>query len=290
MNLKQLAKAANKKHNHIRNGEKEFVAAYMEDYIDLGELLIAAKEQADDYTDWVDTATTLDIPQASRYIRIATHKEQARQLTTDQDLSIEKLQKLLPKTVEAPVVTSADPKKLAYVGRQPTHPSRNADDWHTPSGFTEAARRVMGSIDLDPFTSIQANQKVGAERIYTLADDAFARVWADPETRTVWMNPPYSKGASSNAVDKFLEEYDHGSFDEGVVLMNASTDTNWFHRMINVASAVCLTKGRIAFEDAGGKSSAGNTKGQVFFYFGKNTSRFHKEFEGYGYVFNTGVV
>lgn len=291
MNLKQLAKAADKKYSRITKGETQFVADYMEDYIDLGEILIAAKEQSSSFTEWVDDNLSFSQTHVGRYIRIATHKEQARQLTSDQSLSINELQKLLPKSSEAPIVTSADPDHLAYVGTKPSaEPSRNADDWHTPSEFTDTARRVMGSIDLDPFTSVQANRRVGAERTFTMADNAFKKVWADPDTKTVWMNPPYSKGASSLAVDKFLEEFDHGSFDEGIVLMNASTDTNWFHRMVIVAAAVCLTKGRISFEDAGGKSSAGNTKGQVFFYFGKNVKRFSDEFEAYGFIFKTGVV
>ncbi len=94
------------------------------------------------------------------------------------------------------------------------------------------------------------------------------------------MNPPYSRGASAQAVDKFLEQYDYGSFEEGIVLMNASTDTNWFQRMWKVASAVCLTNHRIAFEASDGKASSGNTKGQVFFYFGKNPAKFISVFEG----------
>ena len=171
---------------------------------------------------------------------------------------------------------------MAYVGSKPG--ARNSDDWHTPAVFTDDARAVMGSIDLDPFTSVQANASVRATYIFTEADDSLNREWASPKVQTVWMNPPYSRGTSVQAVEKFLEEYDYGSFNQAVVLMNASTDTFWFHQMVGICSAFCLTKGRISFEDAGGKKSSGNTRGQVFFYFGRKAKTFKNVFSNHGYV------
>lgn len=153
---------------------------------------------------------------------------------------------------------------------------------------------MLGNIDLDPFSSVQANQTIGARHIFTPAEDGMNRDWssATPTDRSssVWMNPPYSRGASSKAVDKFLEEYDHGSFESAVVLMNSSTDTHWFHRLLRVASAVCFTEGRISFEDAGGKTSSSNTKGQVFFYFGKDVDKFKSVFSCHGAVLSTNNV
>ena len=114
--------------------------------------------------------------------------------------------------------------------------------------------------------------------------------WAATDRRTCWMNPPYSRGASAQAVDKFLHEYDYGSFDEAVVLMNASCDANWCQRLLNACTAFCLTNHRISFENTDGKSKNGNTKGQIFFYFGPGSEKFVRVFAEQGAVFRTGVL
>ena len=280
MNLNQIIKANKADYKLMMSA-----ACTAVDYaINIGERLIEAQAKVDHFGDWLDDTHPFKRRQANKYIRVAVHKAQTRFILQDHgELSINDLQTLLPKASEEPVLSEADLNKMAYVGSKPGE-ARNADDWHTPSVFTDAARKVMGSIDLDPFTSVQANKHIKADLIMTEADDAFSREWALTDNQTVWMNPPYSRGASSKAVERFLEQYDNGAFAQAVVLMNASTDTNWFHQMINVASAFCLTKGRISFEDAGGKKSSGNTKGQVFFYFGNKAKTFKKTFSEYGYV------
>lgn len=260
-----------------------------------GEILAQVKELCADTDEFVDCLETynhvgnpIKISQANNCIRIATHKHQCRVLLADGTATtINELCKLIPKTNEPPVVTEADPAKLGYVGTVPGTKANNADDWHTPQEFSDAARQVMGSIDLDPFSSVSANQNIKAVRIFTEADNGLGKEWSSPDTRTVWMNPPYSKGASAKAVEKFLEQYDVGAFDQAIVLMNSSTDTNWWHRMVDVANAVCFTKGRISFEGAGGKKKAGNTKGQVFFYFGRKAKTFKRVFSEHGKVLMT---
>jgi len=79
-----------------------------------------------------------------------------------------------------------------------------------------------------------------------------------------------------------------GNVSGGIVLVNAATDTSWFHLLHEHATAVCLTKGRIAFQPAEDESSrAKKNKGQVgsaFFYFGDNAAAFANEFSQYGIV------
>jgi phage N-6-adenine-methyltransferase len=176
-----------------------------------------------------------------------------------------------------------DTNKLAYVGVKPGAVSRN--DWYTPEEYITAARYVMGSIGLDPFSSAKANETVQASRYFTADDDALTRSWKG-RTRNVWMNPPYSGGLAGKAVDKFLEELEAGHIRKAVVLMNASTDTRWFHKMARKATAMCLTLGRISFETYDGKSVSGNTKGQVFFFYGdeKSTRKFCQRFSEFGII------
>ena len=282
-NLKKIAEAITKDYNDIKSSHKNNI----EKAITIGDRLIIALGEFDtneEYSEWLEKNTPFKYVQSCRYVRIATHKAQARlELLQDSDLDINDLQKLLPRTNEEPIKTEADVNQLGYVGSKPGT-LRDGDNWHTPIEYLEAARLVLNGIDLDPFSDVPANERVKAKRFLTLVDNALMCSWADPETRTVWMNPPYSAGLSSKAVDKFIEEFNYGSFDKAIVLMNSSTDTNWFHRMATICSALCFTKGRISFIADDGKKSSGNTKGQVFFYIGRDIERFRSVFSVYGLI------
>lgn len=278
-NLKKIISENNKDYRDIKNS--------FEKAINIGERLAIAKNDFDtmeDFEEWVSANHDFKYRQATTYIRIAKHKQQARLIFSNSpEISVESVQKQLPRTAEDPIITEANKDNMAYVGSKPGE-ARDSDNWHTPVEYIDSARKVMGGINLDPFSDYQANEIVKADRILTIADDSLNVTWADPETRTVWMNPPYSRGMSSLAVDKFIDELNYGSFDTAIVLMNSSTDTNWFHRMATISSAICFTKGRIAFISTDGKKSSGNTKGQVFFYIGRDVEKFRKVFCIYGLI------
>lgn len=258
-------------------------------FINSGEGLLQLKKQKG--SDWNDFSESGNLPfsreWANRQMRMAIHKLQARHIaSTTGVVSVDVMVKGLPKASEPPLLTFADDADVSgQTGK--TSDKRDKDDWQTPIEYVEAARTVMGSINLDPFSSVRANGDINADRFFTLTDDAYNITWAERGSKTVWMNPPYSHGAANKATEKFLAEYDHGSFNQGIVLMNSATDTHWFHDMCKAADAICLTHGRIAFI-SGDKQMSSNTKGQVFFYFGSRKPGFRKVFSQYGMVVDTG--
>lgn len=184
------------------------------------------------------------------------------------------------------MTSTASAAKLGYVGSVPGT-KRDSDSWFTPKPFVDSARKVLRGITLDPFSSEVANAVVEAEHFFTHKDNAFEQDWCvktSKRLRTVWMNPPYSGKLCREAVNRFIDEYEDGSFHEGIFLVNNSTETAWFQRALQACSAVCFPKKRISFWNADGKAVSGNTRGQAFFYFGNDIERFANEFGEYGTI------
>lgn len=153
------------------------------------------------------------------------------------------------------------------------------NEWYTPDQYLDAARMVLGGIDLDPASSEIANERVQAKQIFTLADDGLSKQWAG----RVWMNPPYSQPHIRMFAEKLVEEYQSGRVYEAIALTHNYTDTAWFHAMAAACSAICFTRGRIGFLSPEGKKAA-PTQGQAFFYFGNRTEAFSDAFAGIGFV------
>jgi len=178
----------------------------------------------------------------------------------------------------------ANVSRLGYIGRTPTIKPRDADSWFTPPEYLDSVRAVMGSIDLDPFTSRTANEIVGAKHIFTIENSAFDNDWKIDKNIRVFMNPPYSAGLCSRAVNRFIDQYESRNFIEGIVLVNNATDTRWFNALIKHCRAICFTDHRISFWNTDRKHVSGNTRGQAFFYFGKKLVRFRTTFEKHGFI------
>lgn len=148
-------------------------------------------------------------------------------------------------------------------------------EWYTPQVYIDAARRVMGGIDLDPASSEFAQEKVQADRYYTMDDDGLALPW---EGR-IWLNPPYKAALIKAFVDKLLES----PIDQAILLTNNATDTGWWHEAAGAATAICFHRGRIQFYRDGDDSKS-PTHGQTIFYFGTERDRFIEEFVTFGLI------
>jgi len=169
--------------------------------------------------------------------------------------------------------SQANKRHLGYVGRQPGTPVRDSDEWYTPACFIERARTVMGSIDLDPFSSHVANEVVQAAYYFDPCTSALDRAWRNPMQKrqyptgvNVWMNPPYGMPLITQAVEVLAKACAQGDVAQAIVLVNNATETRWFQLLCHLAVALCFPRQRIAFTSPDGKAIGGNTRGQVFFY------------------------
>jgi len=155
----------------------------------------------------------------------------------------------------------------------------DSDEWYTPRAYVEAARQVMGSIDLDPASCPLANLTVKATAIYTQADDGLRYPWHG----NVWLNPPYGN-EKDRFVDYALAELAAGRLRQAVLCLNShATDTVWFQPLWDYP--VCLTHHRVRFMGgANGKAAAETapTTGTAFVYLGPRSDRFASSFAQFG--------
>ena len=152
------------------------------------------------------------------------------------------------------------------------------NEWYTPDEYIELAWDVLGEIDLDPASCEFANRTIQAKQYFTVEQDGLRQEWHG----RVWMNPPYSAELVQQFSAKFSDEYEKGNIEEGIVLVNNATETNWFIGLVKNAKAVCFPKGRIRYTSQSRESMA-PLQGQAFLYFGNNADRFIDTFKTVGW-------
>jgi len=169
---------------------------------------------------------------------------------------------------------------LAEQGKRTAHVSHNSgeNEWYTPPKFIEAARKVMGGIDLDPASSEIANKNVKADKYFTKDDDGLNQKWGG----NVWLNPPYAQPLMSQFAGKVVSS--HKDITQAIVLVNNATETLWFQSMARVCSAVCFPSSRIRFLKPEGEQGS-PLQGQAILYFGGNVDKFTNTFSEFGMVF-----
>ena len=152
-------------------------------------------------------------------------------------------------------------------------------EWYTPARYIEAARQVLGTIDLDPASSEAAQFTVRAKHFHSAEDDGLKHEWRG----RVWLNPPYHRALMPDFVAKLVDAYDAGEVSAAILLTNNATDTEWFQNAARVAQAICFTNGRVKFVNKEGDFSA-PPQGQAFFYFGPDPVKFAAVFGDIGFV------
>ena len=114
-------------------------------------------------------------------------------------------------------------------------------EWYTPPELFEA---LGMRFDLDPAAPAGGVPWVPAARHYSKADDGLAHEWQG----RVWLNPPYGRGIS-RWMAKLAA---HG---DGLALVFARTDMEWFHQALSAATAACFLRGRLKFIPGEGRTT-----------------------------------
>ena len=203
--------------------------------------------------------------------------------TIDRDLHV--LRKETGTTVPAPLPAppEASPGAGTVVPEGPAaraHVSQNSgeSEWYTPAAYIEAARAVMGDIDLDPASNALANGTVGASIYYDAERNGLAHEWFG----RVWMNPPYAQPACAHFCQKLVAHFEQDTVTEACVLVNNATETEWFQAMAQRAVAVCFPNGRVRFWHP--EREAAPLQGQAVLYLGPHPTEFRHQFGRFGIV------
>lgn len=193
----------------------------------------------------------------------------------------------LPQEVQqeaiAAIAEHSEPaKEVMREAVKKAHVANNSgnNEWYTPVDYIELARHVMGGIDTDPASSEVANATVKAATFYTAEDDGRGKTWGG----NVWMNPPYAQPLIADFAEAVASKIESGEIEQACVLVNNGTETGWFQRMLQAASAVCFPRSRIRFVDPDGNPSGAPLQGQAVLYMGANREAFAAAFAAKGAV------
>ncbi|MBV7328403.1 hypothetical protein KFU94_09110 [Chloroflexi bacterium TSY] len=188
-------------------------------------------------------------------------------------------------------------------------------EYYTPAEIVDAARSVMGGIDLDPASSAAANERVQALHFFNKADNGlsqrwFGRVWlnhpfgdpekpckkrcpkkrCDPSFADKEKKPDKWRGycireyhpGNPDWIDKLVNEYTLGRIEQACCITFASTSEKWFQPLFNYPQ--CYLSPRTDYFLPNGTKKKGVTKGSVVTYFGSDLKRFDRIFGKLGRV------
>jgi len=155
----------------------------------------------------------------------------------------------------------------------------DGDEWYTPVEFIEAAREVMGSIDLDPASCDEAQKIVQATTYYTQNVDGLVQEWT---AKNVWLNPPYS--TPRPWVEKAIESLEAGTIECAILLVNTANSPLWTRPLWHGPYAVCLLERRVRFWRPDRPSAKGFDRDQMIWYLGCDVDKFRSIFASYGAI------
>jgi hypothetical protein len=170
--------------------------------------------------------------------------------------------------------------------KNPMHSAETAEH-NTPRAIVEAARRVLGTIALDPMSNAVAQRIIRATVYYTEADNCFVQPWLG---RT-FLNP--AGGLVREAWQRLMVEYALGdvpafiwigySLEQLQSLQVGSRKRNDTHRgPTPIEFPICIPRARLRFEDQDGNPQVQPTHANFISYGGPDISRFVETFGIFG--------
>lgn len=173
-----------------------------------------------------------------------------------------------------------------------TKPPKADNARRTPVHIVEAARQVLGVIDLDPASDEQANQTVKATRIFTREDDGLTIEWLG----RVFLNPPGghvqltdTKSRQSRSAiwwSKLHDSYAGGLVHSAIFIaynLEAFLNTQRWGLPCQ-AYPFCVPEKRLVFPSSGGGNAESPPGASAIVYLGLEISLFQEVFSDIGYV------
>lgn len=156
-------------------------------------------------------------------------------------------------------------------------------EYYTPMEIVEAARKVMGGIDLDPASSLEANKRVRATWYYDEKSNGLVKPWFG----RVWMNHPFGRGRNKAWVMKAVSEsFELRRVDSFICITFAATSEGWFQPLI-MNGIQCYLTPRTNYYLPDGSLKRGVTKGSVITGWSNDNDfyrRFIETFDAFGQV------
>ncbi|UTZ44676.1 phage N-6-adenine-methyltransferase [Vibrio campbellii] len=180
-------------------------------------------------------------------------------------------------------------------------------EYYTPPEWLEAARAVLGTIELDPASCELANKNVQAVHFFTKDDDGLTQPW---KGTTLWMNHPFHRGekacptnrkkckkkscrdrghhidkdipSNDDWISKLLTEFEAGHFKEAIIITFANTSEGWFKKLLGFPQ--CFPNKRVHYIKPDGTVDKNCTKGSVITYLGPNLDTFAVVFGEFGQI------
>jgi len=228
----------------------------------------------------IDQALTSDEPPTKSGVQSAI--SQYRIVDPDQQFDDETLTDY-ERTVEE-LYTRNQPPAVEYVPAPPAMSQamsvltgQGTVEWYTPPAIIDRARRVLGSIDLDPASSDVAQRWINATEYYTADDDGKAQSWSG----RVWLNPPFDDTPAW--VDRLDSEYQSGDVVAAVLLVNSAPGYIWWEDLWR-RRPVCMLRERVCFCRADGTSDGPAKKGTTIAYYGDDVQGFIAAFSDLGRI------
>jgi hypothetical protein len=130
-----------------------------------------------------------------------------------------------------------------------------SEKWKTPPDLVSEIADFLGGIDLDPCGDPEHNVPAAEHYDGTNGRDGLKLPWYG----RVFMNPPYGR-----EMKRWVERFCTEPIDEGIALLKAATDTQWFKPLWQYP--ICFLEHRVYFLGEDNRTLASSTVPSVLVY------------------------